>query len=303
MPVSVEAVTVASATANSISVAEPVGVQVGDVLILAHRAQNTRTEYPGPEGFVRITPYIHSSNDARTLGIWARVITNSDPRPASYSISLGGASTRQQMAMMLVRGLDPTDPVADVVQSYTGEFAGDRLAVESLNADVETFQVFIAGGEIIEGNPHQPSAPPAGFTEAASLPEGTSTTGSRTALWAGYRMVDAGPTGVVESGWVWQTGGGAQSVLFRPLGVQPRLATPVVTLGATQHPSSASATDGTQTVSWDPVPDAGGYSAHLATGLDPDQSDFTQVAASVTSPYTFTGLAEGTYAFGIRARV
>ena len=43
-------------------------------------------------------------------------------------------------------------------------------------------------------------------------------------------------------------------------------------------------------------------SSSFATTATPAQEDFTQVSASVTSPYTFTGLGVGTHAFGIKAK-
>lgn len=80
------------------------------------------------------------------------------------------------------------------------------------------------------------------------------------------------------------------------------LPTPVVTLGTTTQPTTAAATDGAQTVTWPAVPGATGYSAHHANTATPAQEDFTQVSASVTSPYTFTGLGVGTHAFGVKAK-
>lgn len=298
MPVSVVAVTVASSATNSITVAEPAGVQVGDVLIAVHRAQNTRDTYPGPAGFTRVTPYIPGSADGRTIGIWSRAVTTSASRPASYTIDLGGGVTRQQMAMMLVRGLDTADLVSDVVESYTGEVSGPRLAVESLTAATETFQLFMAAGEVTDGNPHRPSANPVGFTEAASLPEGAGTTGSRTALWVGYRMADAGPTGVVESAWVWQTGGGAQSVLFRPSGAQPQLPSPTLSVTKTD-PSAPAATDGQAVGSWTGGP--GTFESCILPGEVTTGASSTR--SSTATSRTFTGLAAGTYTVAVRRTV
>lgn len=303
MPVTVVEVTTATSATNEISISEPTGVQVGDVLIFAHRAQNTRETYPGPADFTRVTPYIPSAQDGRTQGIWTRVIVDNDPRPSVYTISLGGgATTRQSAAMLLVRGLDPLDPIVDVVQSYAGDYSSTRLAVESLSSDVEAFQLFIAGGEVTDGNPHWPSGPPVGFLEDARLPPDSNTTSSRTALWVGHKTVDPGMTGIVESTWVWITAGAAQSVLFRPLGAQPKLPTPNVVIGNTVNPSTPSSSDGEQTVSWFSIAGASSYSAYLASSPIPSQEDFTLVQNNVVSPYTFTGLSPGTYAFGIQAR-
>ncbi len=79
------------------------------------------------------------------------------------------------------------------------------------------------------------------------------------------------------------------------------LATPVVTISA-QTAASGGGSDGTATVTWPAIPGAASYTAHKATGGSPAQGDFAQVAAGVTSPYTFTGLPAGTVSLGIRAK-
>ena len=80
------------------------------------------------------------------------------------------------------------------------------------------------------------------------------------------------------------------------------LTTPTVTLGTTTNPSTAGGTNGSQVVTWGAVTNATTYDAYLATKASPAQSDFTLTASGVTSPYTFTGLAAGTYSFGIMAK-
>jgi hypothetical protein len=95
---------------------------------------------------------------------------------------------------------------------------------------------------------------------------------------------------------VWETDGTA---LPGPLTVP--LGTPVVTKGTTTNPTTTSSTDGTQVVTWPAVTDAVTYTAWRAAGSSPTQGSFAQVATGVTSPYTFTGLSQGTYSFGIKA--
>ena len=79
----------------------------------------------------------------------------------------------------------------------------------------------------------------------------------------------------------------------------PALPTPVVTLGAK---TTSSGSNGTQTVTWPAVSGAVSYEAWRASGSNPAQGDFTLVQAGVTSPFTFTGLAAGTYSYGIKAK-
>lgn len=80
------------------------------------------------------------------------------------------------------------------------------------------------------------------------------------------------------------------------------LDTPVVTLGTTTNPSTVGGSDGSQVVTWAAISGAASYDAYLATEATPDQGDFVLEATGVTSPYTFTGLSEGVYAFGIQAK-
>lgn len=80
------------------------------------------------------------------------------------------------------------------------------------------------------------------------------------------------------------------------------LATPVLTLGTTTNPSTVGGTNGSQVVSWGSVTNAGSYDAYIATNTSPAQTDFALVASGVTSPYTFSSLSAGSYAFGIKAK-
>lgn len=80
------------------------------------------------------------------------------------------------------------------------------------------------------------------------------------------------------------------------------LDTPTVTLGAITNPTTIGGSDGTATVSWPAVSNATSYDAYLATGSSPAQGDFALVASGVTSPYTFTGLTAGEWAYGIKAK-
>ncbi len=80
------------------------------------------------------------------------------------------------------------------------------------------------------------------------------------------------------------------------------LAQPVVTLGTTKNPSTDTATDGTQDATWPAVANAGSYDARIAASASPAESDFVTIAQGVTSPYQFTGLGKGTFAFGIQAQ-
>lgn len=82
----------------------------------------------------------------------------------------------------------------------------------------------------------------------------------------------------------------------------PPLATPVVSLGTTTNPTTVGGSNGSQVVTWGAVSNASSYDAYIAHNTAPAQSDFSLVTTGVTSPYTFTGLAAGAFAFGIEAK-
>ena len=84
--------------------------------------------------------------------------------------------------------------------------------------------------------------------------------------------------------------------------VTEALVAPTVSLGVKTNPSTIGGSNGTQTVTWSAVTGATSYEAWIANSASPSQGDFTLVATGVTSPYTFTGIAAGTRAFGIKAK-
>lgn len=80
------------------------------------------------------------------------------------------------------------------------------------------------------------------------------------------------------------------------------LNTPEPVLGTVVHPTTVGGTNGSVTISWGAVSGATSFEAVKAAGASPAQGSFTVVATGVTSPYTFTGLAAGEWALGIRAK-
>lgn len=296
-----------AAATGALTIDVPAGAQNGDMLVLLWRNQTQlSTTYPEHGDFTRITPYEASSGAGRVSGIAYHAITNAGAEPDNYTFTVpSGSGWRAVGALVLLRGVDLVNPVVDVVESYTGDVSTlGYVTVESLNSTVEDglllcFTACVA----TEGFSHVPTELPSGITHLVSAETASGTVGSREHIWIGYKEVE-GPAGTIT--WRMSSGIGSrsgQAAIFRPSGAIERLATPVVTLGATTPPTAPSASDGQQVVTWPAVPGAAGYSAHISTVTsNPEDSDFTLVAATVTSPYVFTGLAPGLYAFGIRAK-
>lgn len=78
------------------------------------------------------------------------------------------------------------------------------------------------------------------------------------------------------------------------------LADPTVTINSVSHPTSTGATNGTITVSWNPITNADHYEVGYTTG-DASAPPVTIATTSATSPYTITGLAAGLYSVFVRA--
>lgn len=282
--------------------------QAGDVFIVCHRNQYGSAEYesngtfPNSE-FIVATPFEPgASGNGRTMGILYRVITDASEEPETYEIRTSVGTSRSQAVLMLVRGLDVSNPLITVSPTYAGDVTTAETSTPNMTISEPYFQVWHTAGEVTQGNSNVPLTTPADLTQQALLPETTHTDGSRTALWVGTAVNSAADTGQQASTWQWLVGGGAQTAFFRTLTPVIRLDTPVVSLGATTHPSAVGQSDGSQVVSWSPISGAASYTARLASGSDPTENDFVDVEHDVASPYVFTGLASGTYAFGIQAR-
>lgn len=143
------------------------------------------------------------------------------------------------------------------------------------------------------------------------IDDGTTQTGSASGTALNTRggnitIIDRGPNSPTyasaATSWYY-TNLQAQDGTLTPLGrFATQIATPTVTLATTTNPSTPGGTDGSQVVTWGALTGATSYEAWIASGSSPAQTDFTLKATGVTSPYTFTGLAAGTYSFGIKAK-
>lgn len=201
---------------TSLDVPVPPGLVVGDVLLVFQRWQaGDSTSYTGPAGFTRLGPYVPASTPGRTYGMWAHVVTDPSSEPSNYTFSIAPNGTRTVAAMVAMRGLDTTNLLAGASASYAGANVGAVVTVAALSSPGPCVQLFLSGTEVTAGLSHIPVSKPA-FTELVSAQSGTGTTGSRTAIWAGYRVVEAGSTGDSSIEWVYSGGSpGAQSVLLR----------------------------------------------------------------------------------------
>lgn len=292
------------------AMARPAGAQTGDLLVLAFRAQTRATSLgddPQVSGFSRVTPYATSGSTRPTM-LFTRRIAAIGSEPESYDVwptSSRIAGGRRALALFLLRGARVNAPAAAVSPGENGNISGSSVTVDPLDSPSDgSLQVTFSAAEVTDGLAHVPNATPAGHTTRAQLPAaGAPTSGSRTSLWVGTKAVGAGLTAAATTTWQSTSTPTSVSIIVVPEGTPVRLPTPMVTKVSQIDPSSAGQSDGSMTVSFTPVDGASSYTAHRANKLNPAQSDFTQVASGVTSPYTATGLPAGPVSIGIRAEV
>lgn len=311
MPVTIVGMTIEAPTTTrtNLDLTVPSGLQPGDVLVALHRAQSNVAEsaYSGASGFdIRSPQIIPRSSTYRVIMISTRVVTNPASEPTTYRFYTGpDGPTRHVGAMVALRGLDVNNLFIAANPSYGGDISGEGVSIPAMSTPQEAVQIFIGGTELTNGISYVPAETPSGFTEITLHQTGldTSSDGSRTVLWSGYREVGSGPIGATSNiRWVNGVGFSAASVV---LGVLPpqatKLATPSVVLGETSNPYSRNSSDGSQTVTWNPVEGASSYATYIATTSNPTPADFVLVQGSTSSPFTFTGLATGTYSFGVQS--
>src|SRR5690606_19698995 len=140
---------------------------------------------------------------------WAKEAIDSDP--CSYTFTIGARSTGAMSAF-------DCNEVDLSVSGYSSDYRGTwnpsangRSATGFANED-QVLNLFFGGNECVAGVSHVPSFIPPGFTELANVQSGSGTTGSRTALWVGWRDKDSEAVAAASIGWSQVSGESAQQV-------------------------------------------------------------------------------------------
>lgn len=224
MAISIVNVTTAadySSTPESpLSVPVPSGLADGDVLIFFNRGQaSDTTEYNHPATWTMVSPYIPNSSGGRVFVMLLHVVTDAASEPPSYTFSATPNTHRTSALMVAFRGVDPTDPIMAPPNTYFGYPTGSIARTSSLDAWAPATQIYWTAVEATSGVPSIPTTLPDGFGSIGSSATSTDLGITRTALWAGWKDVPAGPT---LEGLAATWGGGAsptgQSALLKPLG-------------------------------------------------------------------------------------
>jgi len=179
------------------------------------RAQGTvASDITAPSGFTRAG----AANGAadRAQGGYIHKVVAGDESVASWTF--GGWSAGRSVAESQVwRNIDPDNPIAGTTPYSITNPAAYTTTAAPFTA------VAMWGDERTDARSHVPSAPPAGYTVLANVQNtlDSSTTGSRTALWAGYLAVpDGGTADVAAATLTWPVGVSAnRSIAFGLRGI------------------------------------------------------------------------------------
>ena len=175
---------------SSLVINAPENIVEGDVLVAFIRAQGNGTpDLTPPSGWTRIGIEYNGSSGGRITGAWAKTATSSEPSSYTFTVNaraVGGIS--------LWSGDDVSLDVVGNCIDYRGWWNGDingRTMDEYVSTD-DSLLFVIGATEAVEGVPHIPAYTPSDYTQLFNHQTGSGTTGSRTAIWVGYRTL-SGP--------------------------------------------------------------------------------------------------------------
>lgn len=210
-----------STTGTSVTIPKWEGLEEGDILYLAHRAQDaTITAVNIPEGFSRQgVPFMASNSNTRAHGFYVKEIGDPDAEPESYTISVSGPSlTRQVLVAFVVRDGygESGNELLGFANSYQGTGSGTTGTPKSAPlyelSKPNGLQLFQGGAEITSGNSHVPTVTPSSFTKIDDVATGADNVNSRTYIWVGYKRVTESPALATGIGWGSSSGSHAESI-------------------------------------------------------------------------------------------
>lgn len=189
-PVAVGSGTASSAT---ITIPRPDDISTGDLLVIALRSQDGAgtAVWSAPTGLTRITPAVSPlpSSAGRIAAIFVKRVVNLGWEPESYTFT---GPVGRNVGIAVACNVGPTSTINPVGTNMYGGFITGSRASElpaSTLTSAPGLSLLAMGAECTPGTSHVPTSIPSGFTTVVSTQSTTnsSTTGSRTALWLGWR--------------------------------------------------------------------------------------------------------------------
>ncbi len=211
-------------TGNTLEIPAPANISEGDVLVAFIKAQGNNTpDAVPPTGWQRIGVPYDGAAGARVLSAFAKTATTSEPSSYVFTIqarAVGGISLWSGSEV----ALDVVGTCIDYRGWWDNSIPGRRM--DSYVAYDDAVAFVLAGNGAVDGISHVPTYKPPSYTELFNTQTGTGTTGSRDAIWVGYKEI-TGPVApatevLVDSEAVgWQngttSGDGIQGVALRRL--------------------------------------------------------------------------------------
>lgn len=180
---------------SSIALARPSDLYAGDLVVVALRSQEGNATYgwTAPAGFIPAfnEPSSWPSTN-RVAGVWVKPITSPSSEPEEYIFS-GPTGRNVGVAVKANIGTASVSKVATAPYGSTS----NTVAEQTLTA-APALSLAVLGAECTNGISHVPSSTPSGFATVGNTQSSldASTSGSRTAVWLGWRYE---PDASVES--------------------------------------------------------------------------------------------------------
>jgi hypothetical protein len=153
-------------------------------------------------GFTLLAPASYTVDaGGRLIGAHGHVVTTAGSEPSTYTFAFTGTGGRHSGVLLLVRGVDITNPVSGYANGGTtyynhGSFAsGWTTAVGSLI-------LAAAANEVVSPNSSTPTSVDSDYTTVAVQPHTSGTGVTRTVVWVGSKTA-ASATAPSSSGTVW----------------------------------------------------------------------------------------------------
>lgn len=210
----------ASTTTGNITFNVPPVIE-GQYLVAIIRCQSSSsTSDYSNTGWSRIgPPFEPSSATARVLGAYSKVATISDSNTPTTFTLVGGQSSRASGVLLILDGVDVSDPISGKSTTYAGEV----LDGNSVSRGVQSYpissnnslQLFYTGNEVVSPNQTFTDTTYSGLTEVKTSETTGGPSVTRTALWVGSREVVSATTPQAIYTWPSVAGASAQSISLR----------------------------------------------------------------------------------------
>lgn len=164
-------------------------------------------------------PFVPNDASGRVFGVYSHPVPTASSEPATSTFAKSVSDARRVGAMVIVRGVDLTNPIAG---NSTGWDAtpSPRIQLNSFAVDTAdpTLLVYAWANEITSPTATAPTIVPG--TELALVPSSAGTGATRTTIWVGWEQISATSTGHKNLTWAGTPAGpAATGVVLRGLNV------------------------------------------------------------------------------------